>query len=535
MSNLKFDAIIVGAGAGGGTAAAVLTAHGKRVLLLERGAWPTFADMGRDHLRNQRHSMLGHNAGPSDDHPRVIARSDGTGVTVLPWQDGYHNNAATVGSGTRVYGAQAWRFHPLDFKMASTYGVPAGSSLADWPITHEDLAPHYDAIEHALGVAGDCNAMTHLPQYARDYPMPPLPVTRPGSIHRRGAAHLGWHTLPVPLAINSVPRDGRPACIQCQHCVGFACPVDAKNGTQNTLIPQAIATGRCELKTGVMVERINMRGNCAEGVSYFDADGQRVTAQAEVVVLAAGAIETARLLLLSGFTNDNIGRNLQGHVYVSATGLFDEAVYDGLGPGVTTATARWSHNNDGVIGGGMLADDFIVLPATFWRREADPAAPRWGAEGKRWMRENYRRCANIKGPIQDIPHPDARVSLDAKVKDKWGLPVARLSGATHPESIRTAQFLHGKAVEWLKASGAVKVWGEAPKQAFLSGGQHQAGTCRMGHDPATSAVNADGRVHEAQNVFVADGSVHVTNGGFNPFLTIMATAHRTATGIAKRW
>jgi choline dehydrogenase-like flavoprotein len=95
--------------------------------------------------------------------------------------------------------------------------------------------------------------------------------------------------------------------------------------------------------------------------------------------------------------------------------------------------------------------------------------------------------------------------------------------------------MHSKAVAWLKASGAVRVWGEPPSAPFLSGGQHQAGTCRMGHDPSTSVVNVDGRVHEAQNVFVADGSVHVTNGGFNPFLTIMAMAHRTTMGIAKRW
>jgi choline dehydrogenase-like flavoprotein len=202
---------------------------------------------------------------------------------------------------------------------------------------------------------------------------------------------------------------------------------------------------------------------------------------------------------------------------------------------VTTATTRWSHGNDGIIGGGMLADDFIVLPAAFWRREVPLEVPRWGEAPKRWMRENYRRCANIKGPIQDIPNPEARVMLDPQVKDKWGMPVARVSGATHPESMRAAQYLHSKATAWLNASGAVRVWGEPPKLPFLSGGQHQAGTCRMGHDPAASVVDVDCRVHEAQNVFIADGSVHVTNGGFNPFLTIMAMAHRTATGIAMHW
>jgi len=215
--------------------------------------------------------------------------------------------------------------------------------------------------------------------------------------------------------------------------------------------------------------------------------------------------------------------------------LFEAEVYDGLGPGVTTATTRWSHDNDGVVGGGMLADDFIVLPAIFWKRYLPPGAPRWGLAAKHWMRDHYRRCSEIKGPIQDIPSPQARVTLDPRVKDRWGLPVARLSGTTHPESIRTARFLHAKAVEWLKASGAVEVWGEPPAAPYLSGGQHQAGTCRMGHDPATSVVDAHCRVHGTDNLYIADGSVHVTNGGFNPFLTIMALAYRTAEGVTQRW
>ncbi len=532
---MKYDIIIIGAGAGGGVAADVLTAAGKRVLLIERGRAQTFDETGRDHLRNQRLSQYGHNAGPNNDHPRVVEFFDGTTCTVLPWQDGYHANAATVGGGTRVYGGQAWRFHPLDFKMARTYGVPGGSSLADWPIDYDDLAPHYEAVEHALGVAGDARAMTHLPAYARDYPMPPQPLTRPGALHRRGAEQLGWHTFAVPLAVNSMPYQGRPACIQCQHCVGFACPVDAKNGSQNTFIARALATGQCNLVTNAIVDKIHMRDGHATGVTYFDVNDQHITAEAEIIVVAAGAVETARLLLHSGFANDHIGRHLQGHVYVGATGLFDQDIYDGLGPGVTTATTRWSHGNDGVIGGGMLADDFIILPAIFWKREMPPYVPRWGAAAKHWMRDNYRRTANIKGPIQDIPSPNARVTLDPFVKDRWGIPVARLSGATHPESIRTAQFLHAKAVTWLQASGAMQVWGEAPSHTYLSGGQHQAGTCRMGDDPATSVVDSTGKVHGADNVYIADGSVHVTNGGFNPFLTIMANAHRTAARIAATW
>ncbi len=531
----RYDAIVVGAGAGGGVAACLLAEAGKRVLLIERGSSLTYEQIGRHHLKNQRVIAWGHNAGPFAGHPRVTVNAEGVEKIVQPWDLGYQPNAATVGGGTRVYGAQAWRFHPLDFKMASTYGVPPGSSLADWPISYQDLEPYYDKVEHELGVSGDSSGMTHLPAYARDYPMPPLPMSRKGSTLRKAAAALGWNTVHVPLAVNSQPWNNRAACIHCQHCVGFACPVDGKNGTQNTFIPRALATGRCELLTDMMVERIDTRDGRAIGVIYVNAQKRRIAVQSDVIVVAAGAVESARLLLNSGIGNDHVGRHLQGHVYVTVTGLMREQMWDGIGPGPTTATTRWSHGHGDVIGGGMLADDFVMLPTAFWLKHRKPGTPLWGQASKDFMRESYTRTLDIKGPIQDTPSPDARVTLDPKVKDMYGIPVARLSGTTHIESIRTAQMLHSKAVEWLRACDAVEIWGDAPSTPVLTGHQHQAGTCRMGDDPEHSVVDALGRVHGHDNVYVADTSVHVTNGGFNPFLTAMAVAYRTITALTARW
>jgi choline dehydrogenase-like flavoprotein len=136
------DAVVVGTGAAGGIVACVLAEAGRHVLLLERGPALGFEDVGRDHLRNQRLSLYGHNAGPAiEGNPRVFVSASGREQVVRPHEPGYHNNAACVGGGTRVYGAQAWRFMPEDFRMATTYGVPEGSSLADWPITYDDLEP----------------------------------------------------------------------------------------------------------------------------------------------------------------------------------------------------------------------------------------------------------------------------------------------------------------------------------------------------------------------------------------------------------
>jgi choline dehydrogenase-like flavoprotein len=539
-----YDVIVVGAGAGGGVAVGVLAEAGKTVLLIERGRELAFEDVPRDHLRNHRYSRYGHNTGPSlEGNPRVLVDLDGQARTVLPHEDEYQNNATGVGGGARVYGAQAWRYLPLDFEMASTYGVPAGSSLADWPIGYADVASYYERAEWEIGVCGDSVGSAERWPRDRGYPMPPVQLNRQGAVMRRGAEALGWPTLAVPLLINSTPYLGRPACIHCQHCIGFACPVDAKNDSQNTLLARGRATGRVEVVTEAMVEQVDTVDGRVVGVTYVDRDDQRRSARAEVVVLAAGAIETARLMLNSrspehprglGNDHDQVGRNLQGHYYPGAVGLMSEPVHDGIGPGVTTAITKFNHGNADLIGGGMIADEFVVLPIIFWARNLPPDLPRWGAEAKRFMRDNYTRVARVMGPVQEIPSPDARVTLDPNVRDHWGIPVARLSGATHPETVRTAEFMYERAQEWLAASGAQRIWGSPPRLK-LSGGQHQAGTCRMGDDPATSVTDRWGRVHGHDNLYVADGSVHVTNGGFNPVLTIMALAFRTAEHAARAW
>jgi len=534
----RYDLVVIGSGAGSLVAWQAAEA-GARVLLVERGSWLGAAQLTPDHLRNQRVvTGLDTPAGPpAQGNPRVLERPGGD-VTVRSTDAGWQNNAMTLGGGTRVYGAQAWRLCPEDFTMAATYGVPDGSSLADWPIGYADLAPYYDKVEQELGVSGDPAGNRFAGARTRGYPMPPMPDTPSGRLLRTGANTLGWQTSPVPLLINSVDRHGRLGCRHCGACVGFACRSDSKNGTQNTVLPLAVATGRTDLALHTTATRLvaDRRGRVT-GVALTGPFGRR-TVDADQVVVAAGAIESARLLLLSateqepnglGNNTDQVGRHLQGHVYTGAVGLTDEPIQFGDGPGPSISLNDFRHHNPGVIGGGMLANDFVPMPlATLSILAGAGLIPAWGAGSIDGLARYYRRHVHVMGPVQEVTTADARVRLDPRVRDANDLPVARLSGSLHPEDLRTANFMADRAVEWLQASGVrdAVAMRPGPGPHGPSGGQHQAGTCRMGDDPASSVVDPHGRIWGHDNVRVADGSVHVTNGGVNPVLTILANAWR---------
>jgi choline dehydrogenase-like flavoprotein len=540
----RVNAVIVGAGAGGGIVAKELAEAGLSVVLLERGKWYSAFDCRKDDLRNQRVTVLGNAFGPDDErYQRVVAGPDGRERIVKPSEAAYNNNAACVGGGTFSYGAMAWRYMEQDFRMRSTYGAVEGSTLEDWPITYNDLEPYYEKAEWEIGVSGEDSGNPFKGPRRRPLPMPPLAPSLEHRILEPAARRLGLHPFHIPMLRNTVPYNGRGPCMRCRWCVGFACEVDAKNGTHNTVIPKALATGHCELRTECVAKEIltNARGRVT-GVAYFDRDNRLREQSADLVVVSASATETPRLLLNSrsrlfpnglGNRNDWVGRNLQGHAYAGAYGLFDFETYDDLGPGASIAISDYNHGNPGLAGGGMLSNEFIRLPYLFSSLRP-PGVPAWGAEHKNFMRAYYRHCIAVHGPAQEMPVFEARVQVDPKVRDYWGIPVARLSGSNHPHTLEVARFLASKAEAWLKEAGAVKTWLKLPSRG-LSGGQHQAGTCRMGNDPKTSVVDRYCRVHDLDNLYIVDGSVHVTNGGFNPVLTIMAIAYYASDNLVKTW
>lgn len=543
MAQSRVNVVVVGAGAAGGVVAKELAAAGLSVVLFERGRWQSFDDHDHDELISQRTTVLGNAFGPDDERHRRVVQLGDRFVTVLPSEGAYNNNAACVGGGTLSYGAMAWRFMEQDFRMRSTYGCPEGSTLDDWPITYQDLEPFYEKAEQEIGVSGDAAANPFQAPRRKAYPMPPFDYNTEGRLLEASARKLGFHPFPLPMLRNSVPHDGRAACIHCRSCVGFACEVQAKCGTQNTVIPEAVRTGSCRVLTECVVKEVltDARGR-ATGVAYFDPNDRLRTQDADLVVVSASATESARLLLNSksrlfptglGNRHDWVGRNLQGHAYSGAVGLFEDETYDDVGAGATIGICDFVHNNPGLRGGAMLANEFIRLPYLFSRLRP-PGEPAWGRAHKAFQRKYYRRSVGVQGPVQEMPVFESRVELDPAVKDHWGIPVARISGSRHPHDVEVGRFVASKAELWLKETGATRTWLRVAGLG-VSGGQHQAGTCRMGNDPKTSVVNRHCQAHDVDNLFVVDGSVHVTNGGFNPVLTIMALGYWASNYIASEW
>lgn len=547
----KTDVVIVGAGAGGGIVAKQLATRGVKCVLLERGDWPIYDENANDELINQRtHAIKAIHGPDTRKYPRVsYDAKKGEICPSVPWKPDHSVVAACVGSGTVTYGAMGWRFMPQDFRLKSIYGEIKGSALEDWPISYDDIEPYYEQAEYEIGVSGDMRTNPFAPPRKKDFPMPAFEYNwEDKNIVIPAMKRCGYHPFPIPMLRNSVKYNGRAACIRNHTCCGFMCPCDAKNGTQNTVIPVALRSGNCELRTNSYAYEVVMDGRRATGVRYFDKEKRPHYQPAEAVVVAASATETARLMFLSksklfpdglGNQNDMLGRCINSHVYCGAWSLFDSDVEREFGPGATVAFSDFNHNPSQKIFAGVLCTEFYTLP---WARSKVyvPGIPRWGAAHKEHMIRDYRRMIRIVGPVQEIPMYESRIIVEPRVKDWLGLPVYRTApnGKNHPLTLEQTRIMTTAAAEVLKAAGAKQICKEGEKVDLSygnGGGQHQAGTCRMGSDPKKSVVDANCKVWDTENVWIGDGSVHVTNGGFNPVLTIMALAFRTGETIAKQF
>jgi choline dehydrogenase-like flavoprotein len=536
-SSETVDFVVVGSGAAGGVMARELSMAGFTVLVLEQGPRLGPADFEHDELKYFFLSGITNDPAIS---PQTFRRDPASSAVRVQGGNSLVY-ARIVGGSSNHFTANYWRFHEIDFHERSVLGSIAGTGFADWPISYQELEPYYTKVEWEVGVSGLAGASPFDPPRTKPYPMPPLPVKSSGVLLERGARKLGLHPFPAPMAIASQPFRGRPACVHCGFCIGFGCEVMAKSSALYTMIPEAEATGRCEVRPQSYVFRVetNDQGR-ATGVRYFDRNKREQFQKARAVVLSANGAETPRLLLNSasarfpqGLANSSgmVGKHLMFNQGAAVHAVFEHELNEYKSAQVSRVVHDFydSDPRRGFYGGGGLDARIGPQPA-IWALASGGDLPRWGAELKARL-EAFPRSMICAGHSTSLPVANNSVSLDTNVKDAWGMPGIRVTYQDHPDDLSMARFLQDRSAEIMDAAGAQKLW--KAEVTERRGGVHLLGTCRMGNDPANSVVDKYHRTHDVQNLFLCDGSSFVTSGRGQPTMTIQALAFRAADHIGR--
>ena len=580
----KYDVIVVGSGAAGGQAAYTLTMDGARVLMIEAGRdydprteTPMFQTPDQAPLRGI----------PTPDKPFGFFDATVGGGWSVPGEP-YTNapadeerhfmwwRARMLGGRTNHWARHALRNGPYDFKPRSRDGLGF-----DWPISYDDVAPYYDKVEMLIGVYGNNNGLENTPDSPEGCLLPP-PKARIGELlARQRGRKLGIPVVPIRRAVLTRPLDhkvipaklhpgnaraqriladdmqNRAACFWATSC-GRGCAIRANYQSTTVHLPPALATGNLDVLVNAMVRKVEVGASgLATGVVYIDkATGTEHGVSARVVVLAASACETVRLLLNSksnrfpnGLGNssgrvgkyimDTVGASWGGqipllenlpphnedgagglHVY-SPWWLYKEQRAGKLG------FARGYHVEFGT-GKGMPGGRAPFLPDSGARSS-------FGLRMKEEARRYYGSFVGFSGRGEMIPNDDSYCELDPKVVDKWGIPVLRFNWKWSEHEIRQVAHMQRTFADWVEAMGGVNRKRPDPdgSKAIERGGHviHEVGGTIMGADPANSVTNSWSQTWDTKNVFVADGGVFASNADKNPTLTIMALAWRTADRI----
>lgn len=557
----KTDVVVIGLGAVGGVAVLPLARAGLKVVGLEAGGWFRSKDHLPDEIRNNiRHWPHAVQKANSE----VPTARDGPNGPNLP-RPAYHPMMNGVGGTSLHYWAQSWRLNAWDFKVRSQtiqrYGIsaiPSDSTVEDWPLTYEELEPYYDEVEYAIGVSGKAGNIRGMIDQGgnifesprqREYPMPPLRSAGFPNLMSEAAKRLNWHSFPPPAAINSVGRGKRSPCFYHGFCWSGGCPVDAKNSTAVTTIPEAMATRNLTVVPYAHVIAIDSDDHGrVSGVRYIN-DKKEYFQPASVVLLASYTYENSRLLLLStskaypkGLSNNQgqVGKHYMSHTMGAPTVcLFPRDINRWYGaPAQGIAVDNWAddnfdHTGMGFIGGGNIHIPMELKPIEAARMPTFGKVERWGSKWKAFVRENAARWAYAYNQVSTLPYEDHFLDLDPTVKDPLGFPVCRVTVSLKENERRAATFVQEKAAQWFREAGAIEVLKTPITVNPVT--THAYGGTRMGNNPGANVVDRWGFSHEAPNLGILGASVMGTSGARNPTLTIQALAWRTAEHLIDDW
>lgn len=517
MANVALEdtnaVVIVGSGAGGGTLAHELTRRGIKVVLLEAGARQSLASFSQ--VPGEAFAQL------TWLEPRT---QSGTSTVVEDYPTLPSWTAKTVGGTTVHWTGAALRARAWELRARTTYGAIEGTSLIDWPVDYQELLPYYEQAEQRMVVT-------------RRNGIPGLPASNHFKVFYYGAKRIGYKQVHTGyMAINTRPEGDRGMCIQQGFCVQ-GCKTGAKWSTLYTEIPRAEATGNLDLRPECRAVRIEHGSDArATAVIYRDAAGIEQRQKARVVCVACNAVETTRLLLLSesskypgGLANssDQVGRNFCHHTGCFVWGVFDKPIDFWRGTtlaGIVLDETRHDPKR-GFAGGYHLEMAALDLPSialagfpqTLWGRELGS------------VMDHYRSMAGIYVNGEDMPRSSNRITLNPKVKDQFGLPVANIHVDDHPnnDAMRRHGQEQGRAM--FEAAGAIKLLTSRQTPAT-----HNMCAARMSREPGDGVVNGHGQAHDIANLFVSDGSAMSTPSSANPTLTIVALALRQGDYIARQ-